>query len=205
MIAKDLPGNTGLFDQLHRLGLARGLVVFKVSVLNCLHTVTATIASDAQADIPLSPAAFYTVTGIVTDTHTGYPLRAHITVVGDPVNPPAPDNETWSRWVDGAYTLTLAAHVTYTLDVQAEGYIPAARTIAPLTSDTSENFGLQPNWATCTAPGYEATVLLDEDFDPSGIPGTWSVADNASSSCVWRKRMRLNFWLDRSGRMISRP
>ena len=172
----------------YRMPLAQGIYSVTASAYGYIpNTVTATIASDAQADIPLSPAAFYTVTGVVTDANTGYPLRAHITVVGDPVNPLAPGNETWSRWVDGAYTLTLAAHITYTLDVRAEGYVPAVRTVAPLAGDVNANFDLQPDMETCTALGYESLVFLGEDFDPSGIPTTtWTVVDNAGSGCVWR-------------------
>ena len=143
------------------------------------------VAGSVQVDIPLNPANFWTVSGAVTDANTGYPVRARITVTGDPFDPPSPDNQTWSEWLNGSYSLTLAEYVTYTFRVEAVGYLPVTRTVGPLTGNTTENFALTPDLSACTAPGYEIPYLLNEDFDPGGIPGTWTVVDNAGTGCVW--------------------
>ncbi|MDY7079861.1 MAG: S8 family serine peptidase [Chloroflexota bacterium] len=148
------------------------------------NTVTATVPVSAQVNIPLDPAPFYTVEGIVTDANTGYPLRAHISVAGDPFDPPPPGNETWSDTTTGHYSLTLASYVTYTFIVEAVGYDTEAHVVGPLTSDTTEDFALDPDLAACTAPGYEVFGLI-EDFENGVPPAGWSVVDNAGNGLVW--------------------
>ena len=149
------------------------------------HTIIGiTVSSWAQVDLPLDPAGFYVVEGTVTDANTGYPVRAHITVLGAPVSPPAPDNEVWSDPFTGYYSLTLASLVTYTFRVEAVGYLPEERIIGPLTGDASEDFALQPDLATCTAPGYEVFGFI-EDFENGVPPAGWSVLDNTGNGYYW--------------------
>ncbi|HHN93816.1 MAG TPA: hypothetical protein ENK17_03530, partial [Anaerolineae bacterium] len=103
-------------------------------------SVTVTAPLTAGADIYLRPADFYTLTGIVTDSVTGYPLAARIYVLGEPVNPPVADGETTADPFTGAYTFTLPAHISYTLIVQSDGYETEQRVIGPLTGDAAQNF-----------------------------------------------------------------
>ncbi|MBN1887375.1 MAG: hypothetical protein JW850_05275 [Thermoflexales bacterium] len=123
------------------------------------NTVTTTVGEGGgQADIPLTPvASFWSVSGRVTDSSTGYPLRAHVTVTGDPLDPPAPYNETWSDSFTGDYALpSLAGSIAYTLTVEAEGYISQTYLAAELTAHLANiDFPLQPDLVACTAPGYE--------------------------------------------------
>jgi hypothetical protein len=142
------------------------------------NTVTATVPSSDPVQIPLTPAAPYTVEGTVTDADTGYPVRAHITVEGDPFDPPPPDDETWSDPATGAYSLTLSSGVTYTLLVESLGYHPAARAVGPLTGDATEDFALTPDLAACTAPGYQVSTLLSQGFENAAFPPTgWTAYD----------------------------
>ncbi len=123
------------------------------------NTVVATVGEGgAQADIPLAEAAFWNVYGAVTDANTGYPVYAHITVTGNPFDPPAPDNAVWTDPHTGDYALHLAAEIVYTLTIEAEGYIPQTYPMGNLTAHLFNiNFALQPDLTACTAPGYEMT------------------------------------------------
>lgn len=116
-----------------------------------------TVPGGFQADIPLSAASFWDINGQVTDGNTGYPLRAHLTVTGDPIDPPAPDNETWSDSQTGNYTLAhLAESIAYTIKVEAEGYIAQSLDLAGVSENLyAFNFTLQPDLVACSAPGYE--------------------------------------------------
>lgn len=110
----------------------------------------------ARVDIPLQPADFWDVYGAVTDANTGYPVYARITITGDPLAPPAPDNVAWTDPQAGGYTLHLAATIDYTLTVEAEGYLSQTYHLGELTAHRSGvNFALQPDLTACTAPGYE--------------------------------------------------
>ncbi len=121
------------------------------------NTVAATVgAGDGQADVPLTPA-FWSISGRVTDANTGYPVHARVTVTGDPFDPPAPYNETWSDPFTGAYSLpNLAARIPYTLTFEALGYISKTHFTGELSAPlTSLNQALQPDLGACAAPGYE--------------------------------------------------
>jgi uncharacterized repeat protein (TIGR01451 family) len=123
-----------------------------------LNSVLATVDADSgQADIPLTPAPFWNVSGQVTDANTGYPVYVHVDVTGNPFNPPAPTNEAWSDPLTGIYNLpNLAAGIQYTLTFRATGYISQTYPLGQLTAHRSGvNVALQPDLAACTAPGYE--------------------------------------------------
>ena len=109
-----------------------------------------------RTDIPLRATNYWDVQGLVRDANTGYPVYAHVTVTGDPFDPPAPDNAVWTDPHTGAYTLHLAGRVAYTLTVTAEGYISQTYATGELTAHLFDiNFSLLPDLAACTAPGYE--------------------------------------------------
>ncbi|HNT74120.1 MAG TPA: hypothetical protein PKH77_03765 [Anaerolineae bacterium] len=123
------------------------------------NTVTATVDVDGgRGDIPLTPAAFWDIAGQVTDANTGYPVYARLTVTGDPLNPPAPANETWSAPFTGVYGLNLAGAISYTLTIAAEGYLSQTYNLGELSAHLfGINFALQPDLVACTAPGYQMT------------------------------------------------
>ena len=91
-------------------------------------------------NITLPPAAYYVVSGYVTDSVTGDPLWATVNVAGDPVDPPTTTVQTDPA--TGYYSLTLAGGITYTFDVAAPLHNNTIRTVGPLTGDTTENFAL---------------------------------------------------------------
>ncbi len=133
-------------------------------------------ATTKTLDIALTPATFYAVEGYVTDATTGWPLYAKIDVDG------YPSDAIWTDPVTGYYSMTLAEGITYTFHVDAwvEGYDSVAREVGPLTSDVTENFALEANLATCTAPGYTPVYGYNEDFEvsdggftPDGTPNDW--------------------------------
>ncbi len=149
------------------------------------------ILSDTTStqDITLTPSTMYTVEGTVTDDLTGWPLYAHITVGGDPLNPSMPYNDFWTDPATGSYSIPLADGITYTFGVEAwlPGYSTAGRDVAPLTADSTENFTLTANLATCIAPGYQLNLQTGvfERFNTGTTPAGWTVVDNASNGEVW--------------------
>jgi len=118
-------------------------------------------------DFTLTPAPFYVVSGRVTDALAGWPLYAHITIKGDPINPPPPNNSVWTDPLTGDYAVTLAAGITYHFHVEAwsPGYPPADRTVGPLTGHETQDFALSADPEACTAPGYRPDFVYYEDFE----------------------------------------
>jgi hypothetical protein len=125
--------------------------------------------STTVQDLQLTAASFYTVTGTVDDSVTGWPLYAHISVQGDPFDPPEPDNDLWTDPVTGAYSVVLAEGITYSFVVDAwvEGYETESRTVGPLTGDAIEDISLNADEGLCLAPGYSQTLTYFEDFEAS--------------------------------------
>ncbi|MEJ5308968.1 MAG: carboxypeptidase regulatory-like domain-containing protein [Anaerolineae bacterium] len=150
--------------------------------------VAATTGQTTTQNIALTPAAFYEVSGKVTDATTGWPLYAHITISGDPVDPIAPDNAVWTDPATGEYSVMLAEGVTYTFKVEAwvAGYDAATGAVGPLTQDATADFALQANMSTCTAPGYYFSGGLMANFeDKTFPPAGWTVVNNGGS-CTWQ-------------------
>ncbi len=148
--------------------------------------VVATTGATTTRNIALTPAATYEVSGRVTDATTGWPLYAHITISGDPVDPIPPDNSVWTDPVTGQYSVMLAEGVTYTLQAVAwtPGYSVGSATVSPLTQDATANFALAANLSACAAPGYYITGGMIVDFeDDSFPPPGWTVTK--SGNCEW--------------------
>ncbi len=123
-------------------------------------------------DFTLTPVALYTVTGVITDANTGWPLYAEITIDGYPGDP------IWTDPVTGYYTITLAEGITYTFDVATwlPGYQPASVSVGPLTDNTTVNFALDDNVGTCNAPGYtRSTSFFYDGFETGTITPTWMI------------------------------
>lgn len=137
--------------------------------------------------------SYYTVSGAISDANTGWPLYASIAVAGAPFGPP--ERTFWNDPVTGQYSLTLAEATTYTFDVSgwADGYSPVTRTVGPLTMDTAQDFALEADLSSCTAPGYTRQSLVSEDFETWPL-SDWSIVDNAGNGCVWYGDDALEDW-----------
>jgi hypothetical protein len=149
--------------------------------------VVATTGMTTTQHVALTPAAFYEVSGQVTDATTGWPLYAQINVTGDPIGPPYPDNTVWTDPETGMYSIMLAEGVTYTFGVDAwvAGYDPAMGEVGPLTTDTTADFALQANMGTCTAPGYYFVDGMMANFEDATFPPAgWTVVNNGGA-CAW--------------------
>ncbi len=123
--------------------------------------VQVTSFTTTTVNIALNPAPAYTVSGVVTDATTGWPLYASIAINGYPGDPVWTDPET------GQYNISLAAGTSYTFHVTpwVSGYDTAVRAVGPLTGDQTEDFALDVNQFTCNAPGYEPQFVYFEDFE----------------------------------------
>ena len=133
----------------------------------------------------------HVISGTVTDATTGWPLYAHITVAGNPANPPAPADDFWTDPVTGFYSVTLAEGITYTFDVAAwvTGYLPASRDVV-VTSNGTQNFALGADLVACNAPGYSISGGLTENFDSvttPALPAGWAkvVVTSTTTAASW--------------------
>jgi hypothetical protein len=136
---------------------------------------------------------YYTVSGVISDANTGWPLYASLAVAGDPFGPP--EGTFWNDPATGRYSLTLVEATTYTFDVSgwADGYLPVTRTVGPLTMDAAQDFALEADLSSCAAPGYTWQSLVSEDFE-TWPPTGWSIVDNAGNGCVWYGDDALEDW-----------
>ena len=126
--------------------------------------------------LPTSPAADYRVEGAATDSTTGWPLYARITING------YPGPAIWTDPETGYYSVDLPEGVIFTFNVEAwvPGYLPVSREIGPLTGNLTEDFALDADLVACTAPGYTFQFDWSEDFEAgdggftvSGATTTW--------------------------------
>lgn len=102
-------------------------------------------------DFVLETAPRYTVSGVVRDARTGWPLYASLAISGAPLEP------VWTDPVTGAYQVELPGDQTFQFNVQAfvEGYLPAALDVGPLNGNLNLDVELQPDAVACAAPGYQ--------------------------------------------------
>jgi hypothetical protein len=140
-------------------------------------------------DVSLDPAPKYTLSGSIRDAITGWPLYAKIHIMGDPLDPPAPTNNVWNDPVSGAYQISLASGITYTLQVAAwvPGYLSQTFTLAPLQSDVQHDFELQVDASACVAPGYQSAFQgISQSFDSGSAPAGWTISHATGTSVDWR-------------------
>ena len=125
------------------------------------------------ADFALVASPTYTISGVVTDANTGWPLHASVAVTGAPIDP------VWTDPVTGAYSVTLpAGDYTLTASATADGYKDGMATVSGLSSNMTEDLMLDVQ-GTCTAPGYApASPLVNEDFEGGSLPAGWSRSSN---------------------------
>ncbi len=151
-----------------------------------ISAVAVTTGATTTQDIVMTPAMTYEMSGRVTDATTGWPLYAHIAIDGDPLDPLAPHDSLWSDPVTGAYSVTLAEGVTYTLEVAAwaSGYGESIVQVAPLTQAVTVNIALQADMGACSAPGYRYVNGMRTDFEGLTFPPDgWTVTNDGV--CAW--------------------
>jgi hypothetical protein len=113
-----------------------------------------------------------TVSGVVTDATTGWPLYARLDIFG------FPDSPVFTNPVTGAYSVPLInGAYTFTVSAMSGGYTP---TVLPLivTGNATQNFALAADLLACTAPGY--TIIppaFSENFETWPLTG-WTIVDN---------------------------
>jgi subtilisin family serine protease len=140
-------------------------------------------------DFQLQPAESYVVSGQVTDATTGWPLYAQIEIQGSP-------HTIWTDPADGTYSVSLPAGIEYefVVDAWVGGYNTAMRTVGPLTGDVTEDFGLEADLLSCSAPGYSFDYLYYENFiaddggytieGPAPAPWQWGTPVTWPGECV---------------------
>lgn len=167
----------------------------------------------------LTPLAGRVVSGTVRDSLTNWPLYAHLTIQGDPANPPPPYNDLWNDPVTGYYSVTLAEGVTYTFNIDpwVGGYGNLVKNVGPLTGNRTEDFKPVANIETCDAPGYRLDYVYYEDFElgnggytisatvtswahgaPTSGPGSAH-----SGNKVWATNLSGNYSPNENGYLIS--
>lgn len=141
--------------------LAYGHQLSTINAVNIISGTTTTL------NIPLTPVDTYVVSGTAADANSGWPLYARIKIQSNPVDPPSPHHEIWTNPVSGYNSVTLASGVTHTLDIEA--WVPAyslmRRDISPLNGDQTQNWAVEPDPTTCTAPGYSPADVYTQDFE----------------------------------------
>jgi subtilisin family serine protease len=140
-------------------------------------------------DFELELAPISTVSGVVTDDNTGWPLYAQLSVMGVPGGP------FWSDPETGAYSITLPQGMEYTFTVNAwvAGYLPEVEVLTPAFGMVDLDFGLEANPVTCNAPGYQLglNTIFAENFDsvtPPALPSGWAKQIVSGTNPDWQTR-----------------
>ncbi|MCA9874373.1 MAG: S8 family serine peptidase, partial [Anaerolineales bacterium] len=136
-------------------------------------------------DVALDPAPTYTVSGVVADANTGWPLYASVDIAG------YPGGTIWTDPVTGYYSVVLPAGASYDFTVESfiDGYLAETRTVGPITGDVTENFALGVDELACNAPGYSISGGLVETFDSvtaPALPAGWAVVDVTGTTGDWK-------------------
>ncbi len=128
---------------------------FSTSAIVEIVTDTVTIQ-----DFYLEPKPSWTISGIVTDSLTGWPLYAYVAIAG------YPPGGVWSDPVTGYYSVSLPEGDIYDFTVSAigPGYLSSFRTVGPLFGNLIENFTLEADLVSCNALGYKF-LPYREDFE----------------------------------------
>ncbi len=133
--------------------------------------VSITNGTTTTHNFPLSPAPSHTVSGVVTDATAGWPLYARIDISGYPGSPIFTDPAS------GAYNVTLVdSSYNFTISAMSGGYADAIELVL-VAGDTTQDFTLNANLITCSAPGYVLSVGFSENFDTWPLTG-WTIVDN---------------------------
>jgi N-acetylneuraminic acid mutarotase len=146
-------------------------------------TVSGVVITDGGTttlDAALDPAPSVTLSGTVTDgSGHGWPLYTRIEIAGTPLDP------IYTDPVTGEYSLEIPANATYSVTYTATlpGYQVVTEDVVVGGGDTEHNVAI-PIQDNCTAPGYELTAQLIEDFN-EGQPAGWEITDAIGAGQTW--------------------
>jgi len=132
--------------------------------------VVVTPPGTTTQDFTLTAAPHSTVSGVVTDATTGWPLYARLDIFGFPGSP------VFTNPVTGAYSVPLInGSYTFTVSAMSGGYTP---TVLPLvvSADATQDFALDVDVTACNAPGYASTGFA-QNFETWPLTG-WTIVDN---------------------------
>ncbi len=139
------------------------------------------VSGSSTLNITLDPAPTATVSGVVIDETNGWPVYAKLTIDGYPGDP------IWSDPISGQYSIELARGSTYTITVEDfwNSYLVEEVSTGLLSGNKTLNFSLNVNESVCSAPGYNLSYALYENFNSGTKPTGWSVVDNEGNGAVW--------------------
>ncbi len=182
----------------YSLTLSEGFRDFEFSAFGYITQTELTVEiiedQTTSLDAQLIQAASIEITGSVTDSVTGWPLHARLSIDGFPGSPVFTDP------ADGSYAVTLPSGATYDFDVHvlSGGYVAASRVVdTSAGTDLTENFAIDADLLACSAPGYRdiSPVAYFEDFEAGNggftetvVAGTpmwqWGTPTTWPGSCV---------------------
>ena len=171
-------------DGHYSIPLASGTYTVTASRYGYVSTVTPGVVIAAPAsktqNFSLASASSSTISGVVTDTTTGWPLYARISIPGYPGGP------VFTSPVTGAYSVLLAnGSYTFTVTAMSGGYTPAVNTVV-VAADATQNITPAVDASTCTAPGYSLSSGCAPIAHGGLVIGavkdanTWAVVTNAT-------------------------
>ncbi len=147
--------------------------------------IVVTDGGDVQQDFVLSPAPSIAINGVVKDgSGGGWPLYAKVVITG----PGAPTFTLYTDPVNGYYSQTLVAGLSYTFQVnavspgyqQGGGVVPLSPAILGPNA-TVLNWSLLVDLEACNAPGYGLDRAgLYEPFDAGIVPPGWTVINDST-------------------------
>jgi len=143
--------------------------------------VSVTASTTTTQDFVLPSSTTYTISGTVTDSATGWPLYAQISISGYPGSPIFTDPST------GVYSVNLVAgSYTFTVTSLIPGYDPQVQPVN-VTASATQNFALSAA-ASCTAPGYGSAAIFSEGFEGTFPPSGWNLYETGGDpSPLWQQ------------------
>ncbi|HLR87008.1 MAG TPA: S8 family serine peptidase, partial [Wenzhouxiangella sp.] len=184
--AEDETGSTDSSGS-YSLGLAQGSYAVEFTAFGYQPVIETDIEIEngqtTNLDISMVAADTHVVSGTVTDSVTGWPLHASISIDG------YPGGTIYTDPADGSYAVDLpeGMEFEFTVTAVAGGYDFAIEDVGPLSGDDVQDFGLNADLDVCDAPGYDnaSSALLSESFDDLTTPAGWSVEDLDNSNGLW--------------------
>ncbi len=141
--------------------------------------VVVTAPGGATQDFSLVAAANSTISGVVTDATTGWPLYARVDIHGFPSGPIFTDPAT------GAYSVNLAnGTYLFTVSAMSGGYTDSVLSLS-VSASATRNFALAADMISCAAPGYVTTPGFAQNFETWPLTG-WTIVDHAGVGVVWK-------------------
>ncbi len=141
---------------------AYGYLPYNVSNISVMSGTTTTL------DITLTQAPSYTVSGVITDADTGFPLYASLDIDG------YPDGTIWTDPLSGTYSVTLPAGSSYNFNIAAANHIIKNQSVGPVTGNLIQNFTLQPNFSQGCPLGYNEVTIFADGFESGSLGSAWS-------------------------------